>query len=174
MLFLGESLTLIRIVGIALTLLGSIIVLYRRQQFVMTRGVVYALLGSALNGLAITNDAFILRHTTDVFSYTAIAFLLPGIVLLLASLGSIKKIKAHLCSRNLPAFLTLSVFFSIAAVTFYLAYISGGHVSQIATINQFSLVCTVLLAFIFLGERENMPRKIIGAVVAIVGVILIA
>jgi uncharacterized membrane protein len=54
-----------------------------------------------------------------------------------------------------------------------MAYQQGGDISQIAPITKFSIILTVLLSAVFLGENNNMIRKIIATIMAIAGVFLI-
>jgi uncharacterized membrane protein len=64
-------------------------------------------------------------------------------------------------------------FYSIQAVTYYLAYQSGALLSQLSPVTKLSTVVTVLLGIIFLKERDNLPRKIIATILATAGGILL-
>ena len=54
-----------------------------------------------------------------------------------------------------------------------MAYIAGGPISHIAIISRFYIVLTAILSIIFLGERENMKKKVIASILAAIGVILL-
>ncbi len=67
----------------------------------------------------------------------------------------------------------LGVFYAVSAITIFLAYQVGRNAAQIAPLNQTATIVTVILAIIFLNERSDLARKIIGAIVSFIGVVLI-
>ncbi len=77
--FLKESLTPQGLLGVALIII-SIILVSKLKGFSVNKGVFYALIAAMFYGLAVVNDAYLLKFS-DPTSYTAIAFLLPGLLL---------------------------------------------------------------------------------------------
>lgn len=45
---------------------------------------------------------------------------------------------------------------------------------QVSTVVRSSIILTVILSTIFLGERDNIVKKIVGAMLTTVGVILVS
>ena len=172
LLFLGESLDINKLVGILLMLGGIVVVFWRKTGLKINKGFIYALLASFFFGLAVANDAFILRQA-ELFSYYTIGFLLPGLFILVLNLKSLPEIKKLLLSKSLPKMVISAIFYSIAAVAMLMAFQQGGNISQLAPITKFSIILTVLLAAVFLGEKDNFKRKTIAAIMAIIGVFLI-
>jgi uncharacterized membrane protein len=124
-------------------------------------------------GLAVTNDAFILKHTTNVYSYTAFSFLLPGIFLFIVRPKVITKfgfLRQPVVLRNM---LFMTLFYSIAAIAFFSALGAGANASQLGPINQSSVVLTVLLAAILLKERDQLGKKLLSAFLVFIGVMLL-
>lgn len=64
-------------------------------------------------------------------------------------------------------------FYACQAVTYYLAIELGANVSQISPILRSEVILTMILAVVFLNERDNLLRKTAAAILAISGVILI-
>ena len=170
--FLGESFNTPKIIGTAL-ILGSIIALnFKNGKFTFGVGTKYAVISTVLFGLGVTNDAFILR-TYDAVSYTPIAFLLPTILLLIIrpkAVSSFHRLANYSFRKNM---FLLAFFYSAQAITYYLALQIGPSASQIATINKSNIIVTVLLAMIFLKERESLGLKFLSAILVTVGVLLI-
>lgn len=170
--FLGESFNPVKVLGIGLILGGIVLVSLRKEAARFNKGDLYVL-GSALCfGVAFANDTFILRQS-DALSYTALAFLLPGLLILAMKPGAIKDTRLFLKPYVLLRMTILVFFSSIATITAYLAYQQGGAASQLAAITQSAVILTVILAAIFLRERSHLPRKFIAAVIATAGVLLI-
>lgn len=69
--------------------------------------------------------------------------------------------------------LFLTIFYSAQAVAYYLALQVGANASQLAPIYKSNIILTVLLAVIFLKEKENLTRKLSSAALVTIGVLMI-
>lgn len=69
--------------------------------------------------------------------------------------------------------LILDICYGAAAIFFYTAIEKGANASQITPILQATVIITVILAAIFLKERDHLVKKFICAVLVTIGVILI-
>jgi len=170
-IFLKETLTFQRLVG-TLLIITSILLVTKLKNFSVNRGTLYALGAAACFGLAIVNDTYLLRFS-DAVSYTSIAFLLPGILLLFLYPRSVKKFNSFLKPKIAKNMILLSLFWAVSAIAFYLAIEKGALASQISPISQSRVILTVLLAVIFLKERDNLPAKIVAALMTMMGVMMI-
>ena len=170
--FLHDSFGWQRILGSVLILI-PIYLLYRNQgKFKINIGVVYAIGMTVLYGLAVTNDAFILKHY-DAISYTPVISFLPGLVLLAINPSVIKKAKYYLKPIKIRNMFLFCFFYGVQAVTYYLALQNGALASQMATIFKVEIIMTIILAAIFLKERDRLPLKFFAAVMATLGVLLL-
>jgi transporter family protein len=169
--FLKESLTPQGLLGAALIII-SIILVSKLKDFSVNKGVFYALIAAMFYGLAVVNDAYLLKFS-DPTSYTSIAFLLPGVLLSLLYLNSLKKLKGFLRPKSAKIMFLLAFVWSVSAIAFYIAIEKGALASQISPISQSKVILTVLLAAIFLKERDNLPAKIAAALMTIMGVMMI-
>lgn len=177
-LFLGETYDLRKAMGALLVVASVLLITQQKGRFEFHKGSVFALVASCLYGFALANDTFIIRSLNpEIASYTSMAFLLPGIAILVGS--SVLTPKALLTAKSLLALNTLrkmvvlSIVHTASAVTFYLALQRGGNISQLTPIGQSSIILTVLLAAAFLGERAHLLKKLISAVIVSVGVLLL-
>jgi len=172
LIFLGESFSISKVIGVALILAGVVVVTLKKEAFGFGKGDLYALGSAMCYGLGFANDAFILRMS-NALSYTPIAFLLPGLLILALKPKLVKNLKQFLKARVLTKMSAFAVFYSVSAVAVYLAYQNGGDAAQLGPISQLSVILTIVLATIFLGERKSMVKKGIAAILATIGVILL-
>ncbi len=70
--------------------------------------------------------------------------------------------------------LVMTVTYVTAALLFYYALSIGANASQVAPILQSAVITTVILAAIFLKERDKLLKKLIAALMVMIGVFLIA
>lgn len=171
-IFLKESFSSQQALGTLLIILSVIIVSWKKQKFTFNKGFVFSVLAAAFIGLAFTNDAFIVQNF-DVPSYLTIAFIIPALAVWIIYPKSAMKIRPLFEKQTLLKLGLLSFFSAISTITFFLAYQVGKNASQIATLNQIATIVIVVLSVIFLRERSDLLRKLLGAVISFVGVILI-
>ncbi len=171
-IFLSEIIKLPTVIGSVLVLLAIWIINSGKLGFKSKEGVTFALLSALCAGIAVVNDAVILK-SYEAFSYTTIMSFLPGIVLLAVFPKKLKGIGRLLRTKKLGLMLVFCLFYSIQAITYYLAFQKGAPVSQLSPLTKSSIVLTVILAAIFLNEREDLLKKVIAAVVVTIGSILL-
>lgn len=173
-IFLSESLSLLNVAGMALILAAIILATYTHGTFSFSKGTGYALISSALYACAIVTDGLILHAFPDVLSYIVFAFIFPGVLIALAFPKQMSELPKLFTPKTLPTMLVLATAYAISAVTFYLAFMSGGLLSQIATISRSNIILTVIVAAFVLGERDSLWRTVAAACMTILGVALIA
>jgi len=172
LLFLGETLNFIQIAGIVLIFSSVILISFKKEILQFDKRILYPLGAAFCFGVAFANDAFILKQS-DVFSYTTLAFLFPGLFILVSKPKIIIEMKTFFNIVIFLKIILLSFFLSISAITIYLAYQQGGNASQLAPISQSSIILTVLLAVIFLNERSQLKQKFISLIMMITGILLL-
>lgn len=172
-LLLNEVLTLPIILGFILILGAILLVNSQKYSFKSKKGVIMALLVAIFSGIAVVNDAFILK-TYEAFSFTAIISFLPGVILLLAYPRELKNIRSLLIKKDFRVMLILTFFYSTQAVAYYLAYQKGAPISTLATLTKASIVLTVSLAALFLNERSNILKKGVAALMITIGAVLLS
>ena len=144
----------------------------KKGGFVFGKGTWYAVITALFYGLAVTNDAFILK-TYDAVSYTALILFFPGILLLALrprAIYGFRQLKNLRFSKNM---ILLSLFYSAQAIAYYVALEVGVAASQLAIIYKSNIILTVILATIFLREKERIIGKLFAALLVTVGVLLI-
>lgn len=170
-LFLGESFSSKQLLGTGF-ILSSVALMSWQKGLKLNRSTLISLLAALAIGLAFANDAFIIRNF-DVPSYLAIAFIVPALAVWVVTPSSTNKIKSMLTKEFLQKLGLLGILYAVSAITFFLAYQIGRNAAQIAPLSQTATIVTVVLAIIFLKEKAQLARKIIGAVLSFVGVVLV-
>ncbi len=171
-IFLGEEATLFKILGTIIILSGVLLISWRKRRFEIRKGEVFVLLAGLLYGLSYVNGFYILQ-SLDAFSFAVYACLLPALALIIIQPSSLKRLKFYTLPKNaLNAFTTASLD-TIATISLYLAYQIGRNASQISPLSATPVMFTVIFSAIFLKERENLLKKIIGSVIIITGIIFV-
>lgn len=171
-IFLHEGFGIYRIFGSILIFIPIFLLNWEKGKIKINKGLIYAIGTNILYGLAVTNDAFILKHY-DAISYTPIMSFLPGLILLLANPKIISKAKQFVNPIKIRNMFLFCFFYGIQAVTYYLALQHGADASQLSTIFKVDIITTIILATIFLKEREHLTLKFIGAILATAGILLL-
>lgn len=169
--FLHESFSLQKLVGTLLVLV-AVFIINKSKKLILNKGTFFAIGSTVLMSIAVTNDAYILK-SYDAISYTPIAFLLPGIVIFLFSPKSIMKIHTVFTGKIFRNMLLLGLFYSVQGMTYYIAMERGAGASQMAPITRATIILTVILAAVFLRERDHLGTKFISAILVTAGVLLL-
>ena len=171
-IFLKESFSTQQVLGTILIILSVVLVSWKKQKFSFSKGFIFSVLAALSFGLAFTNDAFIVNNF-DVPSYLTIAFILPSLAVLAIYPKSTAKMKPLFEGKTLLKLGLLGVFYAVSAITIFLAYQVGKNASQIAPLSQTATIITVVLSVIFLKERTDLLRKLLGAIISFAGVVLV-
>jgi drug/metabolite transporter (DMT)-like permease len=172
-IMLGEKLTNINVAGIFIVMLGILSINYRKTDWKVNKGHLYALFGSVLFGIAFTNDVYIINRYESISSYMIIAFALPAFATLGLKPQSYKNISQYLHKNTAPSLLLCATLYALSALTIFGAYKLGGPASIISPIQQTSIIFTVIIGYFFLNERDRLPQKIIGTLLMFTGVLML-
>lgn len=171
-IFLKESFSAQQSLGTFLIIASIILVSWKKQKFTFSKGFIFSILAALSFGFAFTNDAFIVNNF-DVPSYLTIAFIIPSLAVWAIYPKSTVKMKPLFEKKTLMKLGLLGVFYAISSITIFLAYQVGKNASQIAPLNQTATIITVMLSVVFLKERSDLLRKLIGAIISFIGAFLV-
>ncbi len=170
---LSESFNATQWLGALCIFGGIVIVTGKIKRFTITRYEIFAVIAAIGYGFENTNDRFILK-SLHVYPYVFIGFLLPILPSLVFFPKSLGHIKIFFTKKVFWKLLFLCIIYAAGSLMFFVALQKAPNSSQVATINLTSVVVIVLLAVIFLKERAYWPRKIIGAVLSFIGLLLVS
>ena len=170
---LHESFTLAKAVAIGLIVLGNVLALYQRNTAFPIRGVLYMLIIASALGCAYVADKFSLPHY-PLPLYASITYFVPALYCLLVILARRSPVKSiteemRRGGWRVPFLAALGVvgyYFSLKAVLLT-------EVSRVLPIMYCSTILTALGGILILKERGSVPQKLIGAVITVLGVLLL-
>lgn len=172
-ILLEERLTPSNYLGISLIVGGIVVINITRSKWKLSLGHLYAAVGALLFGFAFVNDAYIIGRYNSIASYMVIAFTLPGIFTLLVKPSSIKAIPYYFDRTTIAKLVVCCIIYSLSSITIFSAYKAGGLASIISPLQQLNIITTTILSYIFLKERNRIPNKIIGSILAFLGAALL-
>ncbi len=169
--FLGDTFNFLKIIGVT-SIIASIFVLYANEKMKMNVGVWYAIGTTVFYAIAVVNDVVIIK-SYNAISFVPVMSFLPGAILALIFSKKTINIYKFLNPKTLSHVGIFSVFYGASAITYYQALAAGATVSQLSPISRGSIITTVLLAAIFLGERKQLRRKVLSALLVSTGGFLV-
>lgn len=167
-LLLREGLNLYQFIGAFLILLAVVLVTIKSTKFRLKKGELFALAAALCFGLTNTNDRYLLGYF-EVYSYVILAYFLPAIFTAVIYPKSVIKMKIFLKSTYLVKMLVMCILYAVSSIAFFTALQIGNNSSIVVIINLLSVILIVILSAIFLRERSHIVRKILGAVLSIIG-----
>lgn len=169
-IFLGEKFSLMTYAGIGVLFLG-LSVGTSPHKIKADPGMKYAYLSAMM--ISIAN---ILMKSATAFASAPIivaAMAIPTIISYpLILKNSKKRIKAFLHEKLLHK--TLAALANVLALFFLLWALSLGPVAIVNAIYQGTMIFAILAGILFLNEREDIAKKLIGTAIALVGVMLLS
>ncbi|QQS69625.1 DMT family transporter [Candidatus Saccharibacteria bacterium] len=171
-LVLHEALNMFDVLGAVIILTSLLMLMERKKRKIhVEKSVAMGLLVGLIFGIASSMWVYIGKHS-DLLTWTMISFFGTPLIFLLIR-PKLAQTAKHLISGDLLLkMLFLAVIWAVDNLASLAAY-QRGNVSIIAPLLQTSAILSVIIAIIFLGERERLRWKIVAAVVCFVGVALI-
>ncbi len=174
-LILGEGFTMTKLVGMGLIMLAVLVVAGKStavNQF--TKHEILLLIAPLFYAIGSIADNTLIKYS-NALSYLTLSFLIAGITMTLVNIPRIKEVGIE--NLREPSFLkTLSLnafFVAFYGYASYRAYLDGGEVSAMYPIMQSESVVVPFMAMWLFGEREKYLHKIVGAILAFVGILLL-
>ena len=159
-IMLGEKLTNINVAGIFIVMLGILSINYRKTDWKVNKGHLYALFGSVLFGIAFTNDVYIINRYESISSYMIIAFALPAFATLGLKPQSYKNISQYLHKNTAPSL--YSVLLCITSLLLFLVLINWEVQQYHLPIQQTSIIFTVIIGYFSLMKETGYHRKLLA------------
>lgn len=170
-LLLKELLTGRQILGTLLIFAGVVIVNQEAAKLRLGRGEILALFSAFLFGAATTNDRYLLNFF-EVYPYITLGFIAPPLLVIFVYPHKLKKLVLFLRKKMLKRILFLCLVYAFWAITFFSALQKADNSSHVVAVFTINVVATVILSIIFLGERKNLGKKIIGAFLSFLGLLM--
>jgi drug/metabolite transporter (DMT)-like permease len=172
-IFLREFVSPTQLFGILSIVVGVIVVSYKKKGLSFGKKELFSFGAAVFVGLANTNDRAVLK-LLDVQTYSVISYLFPAFFLLVLRPKTISKLKTMMDKTTIKNTLLLAIFWVGFSLTFNQALKIAPSASQVSAISLTSVILIVLLSVVFLKEKDNLAKKIIGAIVSFIGLLLVS
>lgn len=170
--FLGESVTLWKVVGVILIAIGSIVTLSKSKKFIVNKGIIAAF----IYGWLITGTILIDKGISNNFSlpvYSAIFYFLSSAVLtLLSGRNSFKKIITE-WKINRWWNAAVGAQWALFSLALLFAYTQEEASKAVPIMRVFIVLITIYSVFV-MKEKERMWQKIFGSVIVTGGALVLA
>lgn len=167
-LIFKEALTLPKIIGVSLIVVGNISLVLRKQSISLSKGKCLILLATIL----FTINSFVDKKLSLYFSaslYKGILFILEAIMLFVFFLPQkIKAIKKEFKIQG-RAIIIVGPLLSLAVFFLMKAFQSGGEASRVLPVFGLSLVFSVMAGILFLNEKGDLLKKIVAMILVLIG-----
>lgn len=170
LLFFKEKFIITKFIGAILIVFGNIFVFYKRGAF-NNKYIFIGLLASICATIALFIDVSYSREF-NLPIYIAFTLIVPSILIFLFERVSFKDLKSEFNNSNRTILMTICISNALTNILKLLAY-KLGEVSIVAPLCSLTIILNVIFGYICLKERNNLSKKIIAALVIILGIILI-
>ena len=173
-IFLHESLTVSKILGTILIILSIFTVteFSKHKKITWHKGHLYTLLSASAFGAVFASESYVASQI-GVLQDLLVGFFLPGIIVLALKPRALNRVKELLNRGYLSKILSFSILYLLGAITVFGAYVQGGDAGKIYGISNSTVIVTVVLAAIFLGEKDKALKKILATISAFAGIMLL-
>ncbi len=167
---LEEDFTVLKALGALIVLAANFALLYQKGQIKLTRYTNLAIFAQLAFSVALSIDISISDHFNLPF-YIFLSLLIPAFIISAAEKLNIKTLRHEWFQVNKLYFVITGTSWGLL-IFFMLRMYALGPVTTLAPIAATSVLINVLVAALFLGERNHIKKKIMLAFVVIIGVIL--
>lgn len=172
-IFLGETLTISKVIGTILIFFGIVLVTYKKKETkskTSTRGVVYSIIAALIMATVLSLDKYAMNYF-NAEMYPFLVFFLPVFFLAPFVINRIDEVKSVFKNSFKWTFLVI-----ILAVSHYYLILKAFQYLEatvVIPILELSALFAVLGGIIILKERENMGKKIIATIICMIGAVLV-
>ena len=170
-LFFKEPFILNKFIGAILILVSNLLVFYNKKHFKFNK---YLLLGILAN-LSLSFALFIDVNYSNEFNlafYILLTFLIPLVLICIFERIKVKQLILEYKKTN-------KLFLIITSISWVLMMISKlksyqlGKIIIIAPLTSLNVILNIFLGYIIFREKNNLLKKIIAAILIIIGIFLI-
>ena len=173
---LHEPLSWHKVLGAGLILLAVMIVAGKNSTIgKLTKYEILLLVAPIFYVIGGIADKTLIQYS-NASTYVAVSFLVAGLSMTGTNLPRLKQvgIDSIINKKFLTTLVVSGIFIAVAAYSSYRAYMMGGDVSAMYPIMQTESVVVPFMAMWLFGERERFGHKIVGALLAFGGVVLLS
>ena len=174
-MFLGSSFSFTQVMGLALMFIAILIVQYKGRKVGISSSVSYIILSAVLFAIFQVASADLAEELTPA-TYLAMAYFGPTILIGGLYFRTVKNDSKKL-TQQLMNTATKSLFVSGTSLLYFvcsfLAYSKAPDSGVVVVLLTSQVILSVVFGIIFLKERDNMNRKLLAGILAVIAGVLI-
>lgn len=170
-LFFKEKILLKHLLGTIFIIIGNIFVLYKKGKFEWNKYIFYSLIGNFTFSIAITIDIGISTQF-NLPLYISLSLIIPALLIMIFEKRKTNDIIEEFKFGEKISILIVSLTWGLSTITNLRAY-QFGKITIIAPLVALTTILNVFVAYFILKEKENFIKKIVSALIVIIGIILI-
>ena len=171
LLFFKEPIILKKIIGGILIIFSNVFIFYKKAKQKLNKYIFLGILSNIAYSVALFLDVNI-SNNFNLSLYVTFTLLVSSIFIIIAEKIKLSDIKIELKNCNKKIVFLTGVCWSTMILTQLRAY-QLGDVTSVAPLCALSVIGNVFVGYIFLGEKNNLIKKIIAAILIIISVFLI-
>lgn len=170
-LFFKEEFIVNKFIGAFLIILSNIIIFYKKGEGKLNKYVGLGIISNICYTIALFLDVSYSEQFNLPF-YVMLTLGVPAILIIIIERIKFSDLKNEFQKENRLPILVTAITWSFCIVAQLRAY-QLGNVSVVAPLCSLIVIINVIVGYIFLKERDNLLKKIISAVLIILGILLI-
>lgn len=171
LVFFKEPFVLKKMIGAGLIIFSNILMFYKKGKQKLNKYVIMGIIANLAYAVALFLDVNI-SDSFNLALYISLTLIIPATFILLAERIKINDIiNEFKIGDKVPIFITSLSWSSMIA--FQLLAYRFGEVTTIAPLLSLTVIGNVIIGYIFLKEKDNLPKKVIAAILIIISVFLI-
>lgn len=169
--FFKEEIVLKKIIGIILIIFSNIFVFYQKGTFKWNKYLILGILANLCYAVALFIDV----NNSEIFNlpfYVFITLFTPSIIIFFVEKIKWKDITQEFKIGNKKAIIITALSWGTMIICMLRAY-QLGKVTIVAPLTSLSVILNVIVGYLFLDEKDHLPKKIITSILIVISVILI-
>ena len=168
-----EHLTTLEALGVLFIMAGSALVVFKKNKFHINKYIWFIIGSSLFFAMAMIIDVGVSGQFNLAF-YLLMIYLLPALFIFIGGRRKIVDIKkGFLRNKNSRKFTAIAGVASAIGMLFYLLALRQGQVSIVAPLSSTTVLLNVIAGYVFLKERNDLLKRLIAAVLVIIGIFLL-
>lgn len=169
--FFKEPFIIQKIIGACLIVFSNLLIFYKKGSGKPNKYVALGILANVCYAIALFLDVNI-SNEFNLPIYIAITLGIPSILIFIFERIKFSDLKNEFKNGNKKFIFITAITWSLSILAQLRAY-QLGNVSVVAPLCSLSVILNVIVGYVALKERDNIPKKVIAAILIILGIILI-
>jgi len=170
-IFLKEPFVLKKIIGAIIIILANILLAFNKGKFKFNKYFIMSFISNFCFAIAMLINVGISDHF-NIAIYTILTVTIPAIIIMLLGRYKIKDLKNEFNLYNKKLFIFSASMWSLMLISSVKAY-ELGNIVIVASLFSLTSILNAIVEFIFNKNRGELLKKVIVAILIIIGVILV-